>query len=94
MSTEIIVVTYDITDDRRRRRLSKQLDDFGRRVQKSVYDCPLSERRLLELRQAVLQIIDPDTDSVRYYHLCPRCADRTEVVGPGTVTRQRDLVFV
>jgi len=44
----LIVVSYDIPDDRRRLQLSKALKDFGKRVQWSVFECHLDDRQLGE----------------------------------------------
>ena len=90
----IVVISYDVVDNRRRRRLASLLENYGRRVQKSVFDCSLGAPRILALKRAVSEEIDPGVDSIRYYHLCRRCAEQVEVVGVGTVTRQTSLVFV
>ncbi|MBW1990880.1 MAG: CRISPR-associated endonuclease Cas2, partial [Deltaproteobacteria bacterium] len=47
------VVSYDIVDDRRRLRLAKLLTDYGHRVQKSVFECDLDDRRFLALKSQV-----------------------------------------
>jgi CRISPR-associated protein Cas2 len=40
----LILVSYDVPDDRRRTRLAHALKDFGERVQYSVFECRLDER--------------------------------------------------
>ena len=45
----LILVTYDIADPRRLRRVAKVSEGFGRRVQKSVFECELDERGLNRL---------------------------------------------
>ncbi|MFN5864938.1 MAG: CRISPR-associated endonuclease Cas2, partial [Pseudanabaena sp.] len=37
------LVCYDVADDRRRLRLAKRLEQSCQRVQRSVFECPLSE---------------------------------------------------
>jgi CRISPR-associated protein Cas2 len=69
----LTVVAYDITDDRRRARLASALEDYGVRVQYSVFECMLTRERLSALRREVERIVDPDVDRVDYYQLCTRC---------------------
>jgi CRISPR-associated protein Cas2 len=54
----LVVVSYDIVDDRRRQRLAKVLENYGQRVQKSVFECRLDEGRFLKLKKQVDKLID------------------------------------
>jgi CRISPR-associated protein Cas2 len=80
-----VVVSYDISDDRRRAKVSKALVSFGRRVQWSVFDCLLDERSLVRMRRKLATLIDHEADSVRIYRLCRRCRGSIEVIGLGSV---------
>lgn len=85
----LLLVTYDVADDRRRRRVAKTLEGFGRRVQHSVFECRLrpAERAALERTLgALLPPEGPDEPafSLRTYRLCAACSDQVEVVGPAT----------
>ena len=79
-----IVVSYDISHDRRRTRLHRALKNFGTPVQYSVFECVLEPRDFLRLQAAVQQIIKPD-DRVRYYRLCEPCERQVMAIG-GVVT--------
>lgn len=85
MSRQHILVSYDVTDDRQRTRLSKYLVGYLDRVQKSVFEGAVDESRLQQLRIGMAQRIDRETDSVRIYTLCGRCRDAVEVIGSGSV---------
>lgn len=89
-----IVVSYDIHDDRRRYRVARQMEDFGKRVQYSVFDCHLDEKDLGTLKRVLARIIDHETDSVRFYRLCGRCAAGIEILGSGTVQSDDQLVVL
>ena len=65
----ITAVSYDIVDNRRRHRLSKLLERFGSRVQKSVFEMDLEDKELPRLIQKIEKLIDPSKDSVRIYRL-------------------------
>ena len=79
-----LVVSYDVVDDYRRMRLSKFLRGYLDRVQKSVFEGVIPERRLEDLRAGVSKRIDQTEDSVRIYPLCVRCRGVVEVIGTGT----------
>jgi CRISPR-associated protein Cas2 len=81
MTARHLVVSYDVTDDRRRVRLAGLLQDYVDRVQKSVFEGPVLEARVEALRRGVTGLIDHDEDSVRVYFLCRRCREATEVIG-------------
>lgn len=76
-----VVVVYDIVEDKRRRKLRKKLDRLLQRVQKSVFEGPDEGDLVEEVRRVVEDQIDMETDTVRVFHLCPRCAPRTELFG-------------
>jgi CRISPR-associated protein Cas2 len=79
----LIVVSYDVTDDRRRTRLAAALQGFGARVQYSVFECRLEAPQIDRLRAHLRELIDPKEDSVRLYHFCRDCGAKTEIHGIG-----------
>jgi len=89
-----IVVSYDIVDDKKRLQLAKLMLNYGRRVQKSVFECRIDEKKFLEMKGKIERIIDFEEDSVRYYFLCQRCIANIQVSGWGTVTEDEDLIIV
>jgi len=76
-----ILITYDVnTEDRngrrRLRRVAKLCEGCGQRVQLSVFECRVSPTQLQRMVIRLLDVIDPDLDSLRVYQLAePR--DRT-----------------
>lgn len=81
MTARHLVVSYDVTDDRRRTRLAAFLLDYMDRVQKSVFEGPVPEPRAETLRRGVMGMIEHMEDSVRVYNLCRRCREATEIIG-------------
>jgi CRISPR-associated protein Cas2 len=77
----LVVVSYDVQDDRRRAAICNALKDCGDHVQYSVFECRLSGKQLAELQAQLAGLASPRTDSIRYYRLCERCADRVVVKG-------------
>ena len=71
-----VLVTYDVATDTAagRRRLRKAAEAclaYGQRVQKSVFECSLTDMQLEALRQRLLGIVDEGEDSLRIYRLPP-----------------------
>lgn len=87
----LIVVSYDVPNDRRRTRLAHMLKDFGQRVQYSVFECLLDAEALDRLRQRIEKLTDPLEDSVRIYRLCLECEQKVEIQGLGKVTEDPDV---
>jgi len=83
-----IVISYDITDDRRRRRIFKLMEGYGTRVQYSVFECELSGTQLKELRTRVQKLMQPREDSVRFYMLCADDVKRVLCLGGRPLTRE------
>jgi len=67
---------YDITDDRRRQRLSDVLLDFGTRVQESVFQCRIDAQLAEEMLARVKRTIEDNTDKVHVLALCDACGVR------------------
>ena len=82
----MVLVTYDVsteTEDgkRRLRRVAKQCQSYGQRVQNSVFECILEPALLVKLKAKLEAIIDPEVDSLRYYYLGNDWRKRVEHVG-------------
>lgn len=78
----LVVVSYDVPEDRRRGRIAQALQDFGgERVQLSVFECYLTASNWTRLQERLGKIIDPDEDSVRLYRLCDNCRENILFLG-------------
>jgi len=82
----MVLITYDVSTEtaagkRRLRKVSKKCQDYGQRVQNSVFECIIDAAQLKQLQDALQKIIDPEVDSLRYYHLGDKWRHRVEHVG-------------
>ncbi len=59
----------------------KELENFGKRVQYSVFECLLDARQLERLRTRLLRRIETSEDSLRIYSLCRTAAARWRSTG-------------
>ncbi len=89
-----IIVAYDIMADERRTRVASELENFGERVQFSVFECHLREEQLKELQRRIKSLILESEDRVNYYTLCEKDRHRIIVDGPGGVTKDWDYFIV
>ena len=77
----LVLVVYDIADDRRRDRLATFLEGYGRRVQESVFECFLSLQEMKALHLKVTRQVKPAEDNVRFYWIPVDAVPRTLTVG-------------
>ncbi len=69
-----VLVTYDVSTEsaagrNRLRKVAKICEGFGQRVQKSVFECVLSDAQLVQLEHRLDLTIDAQVDSLRIYRL-------------------------
>ena len=70
----LVLITYDVNtetvDGRKRlRQVAKACQDYGQRVQNSVFECVADAGLLLKIKDRLVNIIDQKTDSLRFYML-------------------------
>lgn len=79
----LILVTYDVSTvqkagQRRLRRVAQACEDYGVRVQKSIFECQVGRMEWVSLRDRLLGEIKADEDSLRFYFLDEKAVQRTE----------------
>ena len=95
----MMLVSYDVSTTseggkRRLRRVAKACLDYGQRVQFSVFEIEVDPAQWTRLRHRLCALIDPDTDSLRFYHLGAKWKDKVEHVGAKpSLDLQGPLVF-
>ena len=81
MSTRLrYLVSYDITNPRRLRRVARTLEGFGTRLQYSVFECSLDNLRLAELKSQLQPIVNHSEDQVLFVSLGPSSGNPTLVI--------------
>ena len=73
---KFVVVAYDIPSARRRNKVVKILQQYGRRINFSVFECMFSDGQLSAVREEIGSIINLSKDQVVYYQLCLGCYAR------------------
>jgi len=82
----MVVITYDVNTEtpagqKRLRKVAKQCQNYGQRVQNSVFECLIDAAQLQQLKYRLTEIIDPETDSLRFYNLGNNWRSRVEHIG-------------
>jgi CRISPR-associated protein Cas2 len=78
-----MIVAYDIAHPRRLTRVAKIIKDYGIRVQKSIFEVMVDDKRFFEMKARIEDEIEPAEDGVKYFPLCEKCAGTLENIGNG-----------
>ena len=82
----LILVTYDVSiisegGQRRLRRIAKTCLDYGVRVQNSVFECEVDQAQFVVLKNTLMEIYNPEKDSLRFYFLGNKGRQKVEHIG-------------
>lgn len=90
------LVCYDVIHDRRRDRVSRLLEGYGLRIQKSVFECVLTpdQYALLQRRFQTKRYLNPDEDQIRFYPMSPRHRQLVLILGVQPQRQVDDSVFI
>jgi len=88
------VIIYDISDDKRRLLVSNLLEGYGKRVNRSVFECLItSQVKLKKLKVGLADIVEIKTDSVRVYTLCISCIEKSEGLCNEADPFEKDAIY-
>jgi CRISPR-associated protein Cas2 len=84
----LTIVAYDVSDAKRLRKIAGICEDFGIRVQYSIFECRLDQDEFNDFWLRLLEVIDEDEDRIVAYKLDARCAKETETAGTMTCSEK------
>ena len=96
----MVLITYDVNTKtasgiKRLRKVAKQCVNYGQRVQNSVFECSLTPAQLVNLKTKLLEVIDQDHDSIRFYNLGKNWQNRVETIGKDdSYDPDKDLLII
>lgn len=90
----MLIVAYDIASNRRRYRVDKTLCGYGKRVQKSLFECHLTNTEEQQMVAELALLINKSEDTIRFYSLCKKDHKRIQVDGVGEVTDDWDYLII
>lgn len=95
----LVLITYDVnTEDSkgksRLRKVAKQCINYGQRVQNSVFECVLDPGQCKLLKSQLLNIIDQERDSLRFYYLGNHYKNKIEHYGTKKTVDQEGVLIL
>lgn len=86
MNALLVLVTYDVSTvtsagQKRLRKVAKACQNYGQRVQNSVFECVVDATQFAILKLKLLDIIDEEQDSLRFYQLGNNYKNKVEHIG-------------
>lgn len=94
---QVFLVTYDIRNDKRLRRVYKKMRGFGQHIQYSVFRCHLTPARKVRMIAELSELLDHKQDQVLIFDLGPEDGlrpDMIEHLGQSTLAPDFDAVVV
>ena len=85
----LVLITYDENTEtasgkKRLRKVAKECQNYGQRVQNSVFECIMDNAKTKVVKAKLLEIIDMDKDSLRFYYLGNVYKNKVEHYGTRT----------
>ena len=82
----LVLITYDVNTQtpegrKRLRQVSKACQNYGQRVQNSVFECEVDAGQLLKVKNRLVHLINSETDSLRVYNLGNKGQSKVEHIG-------------
>lgn len=84
----LTIVAYDIADTKRLARVARVCEDFGVRVQYSIFECRLEEKAFESFWSRLLKEIDTEEDRIVAYKIDARSARQTRTAGTMVCSEQ------
>lgn len=79
------LIVYDIRNSKRLSKVSKCMESFACRVQKSVFETKASDETIGQLKLRLEKIIDSETDFILFFEVCERDWQKKEIYGKSSV---------
>jgi len=82
----LVLITYDVNTEtsegrKRLRQVSKVCQNYGQRVQNSVFECELDAGRFLIVKDKLIRLINEEKDSLRFYNIGNNSRNKVEHFG-------------
>ncbi|MBL5769048.1 CRISPR-associated endonuclease Cas2 [Heyndrickxia sporothermodurans] len=95
----LVLITYDVSTvhnagQKRLRKVSKLCQNYGQRVQNSVFECVVDAAQFATLKIELTNIIDENQDSLRFYQLGNNYKNKVEHIGiKKSIDLEAPLIF-
>ncbi|MBE7413652.1 MAG: CRISPR-associated endonuclease Cas2 [Leptospiraceae bacterium] len=86
------IISYDISNPKRLRKVAKFLEGYGTRIQESVFKVYVNDRDIEKIKWELTKKIE-EIDSIFYFRFCNSCAERIQNQNPKLFQFDKDLTF-
>jgi CRISPR-associated protein Cas2 len=86
------IVAYDICNPSRLRKVARICEDYGLRIQKSVFECDLSAELMKEMLERLKEVVEEKKDSILSQPLCRACCASRSEIGPSLFSAVPDVL--
>lgn len=95
----LILVTYDVVTKtaagrKRLRKVAKQCENYGVRVQNSVFECVVDAAQFKQLKLTLIDLINENEDSLRFYQLGNNYQTKVEHIGVKEAIAVEDVLIL
>ncbi|WP_342472001.1 CRISPR-associated endonuclease Cas2 [Metasolibacillus sp. FSL H7-0170] len=95
----LILVTYDVVTKtasgrKRLRKVAKECENYGVRVQNSVFECVVDATQFKQLKLRLVDLIDENEDSLRFYQLGNNYKSKVEHIGAKESIEVEDVLIL
>jgi len=88
------VVAYDISNDKKRKKIGEELEAYGKRVNFSVFEIQIkNQSQKAKLEDKLLELLDPKYDSLRFYHICQNCIEKSWSLGDEPAPFEQNAIY-
>lgn len=87
------IISYDIADSKRLRKVAKFLEGYGIRIQKSVFRLKVTDRDIQKVKWEISKKI-MDEDSVFYFRFCNNCAKHVHKENPKHFSIEKEPTYL
>ena len=87
------LVIYDVSNIKRLQKVAKKMEDYGKRVQKSVFEVEAPEFIIKKMRYEVALLMNMEEDSLVIFDICETDWQKREKYGPKKFDEDRDNDF-
>ena len=88
---KLVLIIYDIIDNKRRNKMAKHLESFGNRVQKSAFEALLPLPKYHDMIEGIKKIITNE-DNVRIYRL--NSSNEVLLLGVGDTSYEENVIII
>jgi CRISPR-associated protein Cas2 len=93
-----ILICYDISDNKRRRKVYKLLESYGIRTQYSIFELEVNKFEKDNIKEKILNILDQETDRIYFFTLCKECKEKIDRIGNYEIFKieeyKKDVIFI